>query len=261
MIVNRSLPILAGLLFLRLPASAQISNLGGDWVPCRQDLAFAFGARTESLFKSFHMVAGGVELVYKAPTAADPLKYGYGKMFMNEYFWSPSRFRIEYMVYDKIPEQEYLAVDGKIMRRLGPVVTPKGTNYSPSQGLFNVASDEQLVESWPKNFPKLLFSPFVGGNATLSRYLAALKRGVGGYKISTNVRRVQAIVQYQIYAERSATKGRPASTVEMIFNANPGLPTRIHTTYGNLYDLNWRTPAWYQGPKVKLPGDPFHINQ
>lgn len=258
---------LAALLALTTLTSA-FAQGSADWKPSKMP-AKKLGDRVERMFKTFKNTAGGAELNYTAPDPTDEKGYGTGRALMNEYFWSPTKFRIEYTVYGQQrpegwsgPTQEYVASDGagKIMR-LGMLVPPGKTKFSASQKHFDYATDAQLVEAWPKQFPKLLFSPFVHGNATITRYISALTKGVGGYKTRVEERRFvmsnKSFMQYRIYATRTAKGNLPASTVEMIFDGKIWLPVTIHTTYGSTYDLNWNT-TWLNH-RNDIPGGPFTI--
>lgn len=237
-----------------------------DWKPSKMS-AIDLGKRVEKMFKTFKNVAGGVELNFKAPDATDPKGYGIGRMLMNEYFWSPTRFRIEFLTYGKMqsgewhnPTNEYIATDGKKTMRLGSMVPAGKSAYTASQGLFDVKSDAELVEKWPTEFPRFIMSPFMKGNATVTRYLTALSSGVGGYKVKVEERQLlissKHYKQYRVFAERRAKGKQPASTVEMIFDDAVWLPVTIHTTYGKHYDLNWFT-TWLNNQRI--PGDPFKI--
>jgi hypothetical protein len=276
--VNRSFLLIAGLLCFGFsgpdtPKHAKSKPKrapqgSADWKPTKMD-PLEIAVRTERVFKTFRSVAGGVRLEYKVPYAADTSGYGIGYLLMNEYFWSPTTFRIEYMDAAPVPSSEFVAVKGAKKMRLGRLVPPKAAIFSPKQGVFDVATDAALVEKWPTKFSKYLFSPFVGGNATLSRYVKALKKGVGGYKVKTEIRYVTVksenrfvpdgrAPQYRIWAEREASGRRPASRVEMIFAGSaPYLPVTINTTYGPIYRLNWSN-EWYN--KVNFRDmDPFKI--
>lgn len=245
------------------PAFAQGS---ADWRPSTMPL-LKLGQRVERMFKTFKNTAGGAELNYKAPDPTDPKGYGFGRALMNEYFWSPTRFRIEYLVYGAPtpkgwsgPASEFVASDGKgKVMRLGRLVPANQVSFSSGQKLFDYASDVQLVEAWPKHFPKLLFSPFVGGNGTITRYISALSKGVGGYSVKVEERSFvvsnKNFKQYRIYARRPAKGNLPASTVEMIFDDAAWLPVTINATYGDKYDLNWNT-TWLNH-RNDIPGDPF----
>jgi hypothetical protein len=238
-----------------------------DWTPKKLD-AVMLAQRAERSFKTFNSVACGVILNYKVPFRAAGATTGKGYLLMNEYFWSPSKFRIEYMdsAADKgqVPSSEFVAVNGAKKMRLGQHVPASGTKFSSKQGVFDVSSDAALVELWPTKFSKYLFSPFVGGNATLSRYVRALKKGVGGYTVTTYERSVtlpqlaRKSPQYRILANRSAQGKRPASRVEIIFFGEaPYLPITIATTYGPMHERKW-SGQWLN--KVNLTKmDPFKI--
>ncbi len=219
--------------------------------------------RAESMYKFFSGthpgkgVFGKATLNGKAASVADPLGYGYiHDQHLNVYFWSPKKFQISYLVYGKIPTKEFLWSDGAgKMMRLGPLVGVKNKNFSINQHLFDVKSDEELVEKWPTQFTKYLYSPFVSGKATLTRYVAALKRGVGGYKVSVESRKDPG--EHRILATREKKGNRPASSIEIVFiDALPHLPVIIHTTYGTVYDLVWRM-GWYND--WDMPASPSKI--
>jgi hypothetical protein len=283
MIVKRSALLIAGLLCFGFsgPDTPKLGKHqvkpaqgGADWLPANIDPS-KIASLTERSFRTFKSVAGGVRLNYRVPYSGDPSGYGNGFLLMNEYFWSPTKFRIEYMdsgVDQKpyqVPSSEFVAVNGLKKARLGQFVGPKMVNFSNKQRVFDVASDADLVEKWPTRFSKYLFSPFVGGNATLSRYVNALKKGIGGYGVKTEMRYVtvptgspltptRRAPQYRIRAERKAKGKVPASTVEMIFAGEaPYLPVTINTTYGPIYKFNWSN-QWYNKANLK-DIDPFKI--
>ncbi|HVT11437.1 MAG TPA: hypothetical protein VHE55_04155 [Fimbriimonadaceae bacterium] len=252
--------LLAGLMGLACVAAPQQKS--ADWVQVAAD-PVVIAKRAQDMYKNFvgvhpgKGVFGKAKLNGKTPSAADPLGYGYlSNQPLNVYFWSPKKFQISYLVYGKIPSQEFIWSDGAgKMMRLGPFVGEKNKIFSIKQHLFDVKSDEELVEKWPIDFTKYLYSPFFSGNATLTRYVAALKRGVGGYKVTVWTRGNPD--EYRIFATREKSGKRPASTVEMIFmDAKPYLPVIIHTTYGQLYDLIWRM-GWYND--WPLPASPSTI--
>jgi hypothetical protein len=243
--------------------SAQLpANLSSNWTPYALDCP-RLAAAMEKRFRSFDMVSGETVMEYKVPDPTSPGHTGNGHARMMEYFWSPKKFRLEYLAYGSLgsPQLEYLAYDPTGMFRLGSVVGSHGLKYKPSQGVFSSPSDAQLVESWPKNFFKFLYAAFAGGDATLGRYWAAINRGAGGYTVHTNARTIRMngkpVLQYQFLAERPAHASRPASTVELIFHAGLALPTQINTTYGDLYEFHWAT-TWR--PKATMPKSPMVIN-
>lgn len=190
-------------------------------------------------------------------------KPGHGRALFNALFWSPKVFRFDYLVFADHPTKEYLASDGKTTRRLGPAVGAKNTIYRPTSGVFNAASQTQLVEAFPIHFSKFLFSAFAGGNATLQRYVKALSRKVGGYTLSvqarTLVRDGHTFPQYRLVANRGNVKAKTDkfSRVEIVFDGRIGLPVAIHTQKGKVYDFNW-SGQWYN--HAKLTGSPFVIN-
>lgn len=232
-----------------------------DWVKDNTD-PVSLAKKAESIFKTFRStkpgmgVVGKATLNGKAAAPADPLGYGFiRERHLNLFFWSPTKFQLSYLVYGQIPTAEYLWSDGAgKMMRVGPLVGTKNKFFSAKQHLFDVASDDELVEKWPTQFSKFLVSPFVSGNATLTRYISALKKGVGGYTMVVEKR--QNPREHRITASRPKTAKHPASTIEIIFMDTPGLPVLIHTTYGNVFDLIWRM-GWYNG--VQMPASPSAI--
>jgi|GEM_PF-6554652 len=268
--VNRNAVIAAAVLCLEaaVPAGAQNKPiLGSDWTRVKFDLDYP-ARLAEKCYPTFKFVVQRSVLDITCPFPADPKDRGRGRVVTNSYFWSPTKFQIEYVVYstkrkglEGSPVSEWLISDsGKITRRGEEV----GSNlkYNPKMPVFNIASDAQLVEVWPAKFPKFLYSSFAHGNATLGRYLKALARGVGGYSIETDERVVrmslQEIPQYRIVATRPARGNRPASRIEMIFSEMPGLPVEINSTYGSKYDLRW-TSAWLNDRPGSFPPSPSYI--
>lgn len=257
-LVKRIALLLAGCLFLVPGVFAQGP---ADWAKDNTD-PVGLAKKAEAMFKSFRTtkpgmgVVGKATLNGKAAAHSDPLGYGFIRdRHLNVFFWSPTKFQLSYVVYGQIPTAEYLWSDGAgKMMRVGPLVGTKNKMFSTNQHLFDVATDEELVEKWPTQFTKYLFSPFVSGNATLTRYVAALKKGVGGYSVTVEKR--QNPREHRILASRPKTAKHPASSIEIIFMDTPNLPVLIHTTYGNVFDLVWRM-GWYNGSP--MPSSPSEI--
>src|SRR5579862_4344410 len=183
--MNRFAPLLASFVGIGIPLLAAAQS---DWVPAPFWDAGSAAPKAEEMFKSFKNVVLTTQLDIKCPFSGAPdSPFGQGQLTTNAYFWSFSKYQIQYNVYSTkkgtagAPVSEFIVSFGK-----GPIVrhgAEVGPNarYDPKSKLFNVATDQQLVELWPSRFPKYLYSPFVGGNATLSRYIKAVLRGVGGY--------------------------------------------------------------------------------
>lgn len=241
-------------------ASLAAAQGSSDWKTIKMDPNL-LAAKAEKMMRSFNHVACGGAMNYTVPIPHE--KPGHGRALFNGLFWSPKVFRFDYLVFADHPTKEYLASDGKTTKRLGPAVGAKNTAYRPSSGVFNAASQTQLVEAFPMHFSKFLFSTFAGGNATLQRYVKALTHGVGGYTLSvqkrTLVRDGHTFPQYRLIANRGNVKAKTDrfARVEIVFDARIGLPVAIHTQKGKVVDFNW-SGQWYN--HAKLTGSPFLIN-
>lgn len=217
----------------------------------------------ETAFRTFKNVHLRTVMDITCLAPADPSGHVRGRMVMDSYFWSINKVQIEYVAYGGVPTSEWFVIDGSGTRyRFGPEVKgdPKSKGRAP---IFNVGSEAALVELWPHEFPKLLFSSFGGGNATLSRYVKALKNGTGKYKVSVWKRYVRAgeswHLQHRILATREKVGKSPASTVEIVFDGEaPFLPQSIRATYGTDYELRWSS-AWYNN--AQMPRDPTLIGE
>jgi len=257
---------------------ARAGQTGSDWVPTRFD-AVQKARASETTFRSFLNGAGHATFNEVCPFPPDPTGKGVGHFNLNCYFWLPKRFQIEYLVegtrkpaknvpgdvYEPTPE--YLISTGiGAMSRRGSEVGSQ-SKFDPKSFVFNVSSDALLVEAWPTHFTKYLYSTFAQGNATLSRYVQALVKGVGNYTIETYRRSVRInmkqVVQLRIHASRLAVLKKPASSIDIVFQeVKQGvayLPIRIETTYGPIYHLEWMCGWSNHLPADQLPTNPNQI--
>ncbi|MFI5385760.1 MAG: hypothetical protein ACHQ50_06530 [Fimbriimonadales bacterium] len=243
------------------PSRAVQPKSESDWRPTNArpvDLA----TRAEARYRTFDRVHLNVKLDLVCPLPPPELT-GMGEFTFDSFFWTPKRFQIQYLVYmpapptrdtgyaEGRPTHEYVSSDGagKILRH-GPGAGPD-SKFNKNSPLFNVSSDSRLVDVWPGFFPRLLLSSFTGGNATLSRYVKALVKGVGGYKVTTWERVLRGAggtrsLQYRIYAERPKLGTKLESVVEIIFSgAKPYLPVMIDARLGPKEDAKRKVHAKY----------------
>ncbi len=223
----------------------------------------------ERTYRSFKMVSLEGNYRIQCPFPLDPSGIGRGGGTLASYFWSPTRFQIDYLVFSThaskrgYPDDEWIIFDEKGHDRVGAEVGPN-TKFSPKSGLFDISTDAALVEAWPSRFPKLINSSFVGGNATLSRYVKALVRGVGGYHLVLTRRtlRIDArnVPQVILNATRQKSARYAASTVAMTFNVGvPTLPVEIRTTYGSITKIEWNGSWKNNQPAWAMPKTPHTI--
>jgi hypothetical protein len=208
---------------------------GSDWVPVKGFSPLQLAKRVEDMQKSFHNVFARGVMQVRMPVAKS---FGEGEVQTVGYFWTPKKFQFQYLRYTAIPSGEFVGDDGQGHRRKWGPDAAKGPSVA---SMFNISSDAQFVESWATLYPRYIFTGFVGGNTTLTRYLKALFSGVGGYKATLKQRsfiytgtgaRPRQVLQYQIFAERPKKGKLPASTVEMIFDGGLWLPVSMRSTYG-----------------------------
>ncbi len=230
----RNLAILAALVL----SGTALAQTGSDWTPIQMD-PVSLAQKCEATFKTFEGVDG-------ATSVKVSYEVGKGNGYFGPMWRSTKVFKLDHPVYqnDEVKRgitREWIVSDGTgRVRRLG--ATPGAVKITPKDSAFNAASDATLVQGWPKKFFWQLYSSFIGGNATLTRYVSALKKGVGGYKVRVDQRILLAqgrkVRNFRIFADRAANGKSPASRVEIIFDANIGLPVNIHTTEGK-NDFQW----------------------
>lgn len=187
---------------------------------------------------------------------------GTGEAVSKVQIQNPSKFAIQYTELESgEPHTFTFKADGRRRGLLLPATQSRVGGWvkrAPIGTKGTIPSGSKLVEAWPTRFPRLVLASLFESRTPFSDYVAAIKRGAGGYTLASE-RRVlqykgQSITSYRIVASRKADAARKlgASRVEMIFDGHYRLPVTIRTNVtpssGVPTDLLW-TAGWNFGKK------------
>lgn len=140
-----------------------------------------------------------------------------------------TKFFMNYTVPESPERTERAVADGSryMWRRSGKWSEPKPVE---SRGA-SPATGKQLVDAWPRAFPRHVFGALMEDRPTWGPLLEALERGEGGY--TTKVERQEfkqdgkTVPFYRVVAERA---GPRPQTIEMRFQGQFMLPVTIRLT-------------------------------
>ncbi len=156
---------------------------------------------------------------------------------------SPKMYRVEYPRYVSTGFiNEVLVRNGDKFLRFGRDVPSPTVKKNDSE--FWISADASFVEMFPKSFSRQIFTPLVGGNATLTRFIKLAKKGTAGYRTKVETRTMtvpgsnRKLRNYRILVDRPAKGKLPKSHMELIFDADIGLPVNIQSQYGT-FSAGW----------------------
>lgn len=215
-----------------------VSQGSSDWKSSNVS-ASQIALKAESVIQSLSGVDAAISMKIHIPKVGDGTGY-----FVNR-FQSPSVFRLEYpqFIPTGLAQGVLIFNNGKVARfsRLIP-----GVRVKKGDPEFNTSNDALFLESFPKSFPRFVFAKKLGGNNIVSRFIALAGKHTAGYTLKVEERianfKGRSAKNFRIVASRAQKGKLPAARVEMIFDAEIGLPVNIQSKYG-AYSAGWLS-AW-----------------
>lgn len=224
----------------------------GKWVAVDESPS-VLAERISKAFREMKDTFGESRYTIKTPTENGQVK---NAIKVQDY----KTYSIQTLQMSAMPNIVELRADGSKKSRTsenGSFASPKPLG---SPGADAVLSPKQLVERWPREFPRLAFAGLTEGKEVWKPFFQELFSGRSGFKGEISRRtmefRGKKVTNYRVVAKRTpeAAKKLGRCEMEMVFDGQRYLPVTIRVNLvernGGAWNILWQT-GWNFGQKFE----------